>query len=292
MPSLAWTWKARVATTNAGTGNATCGISTPSSAGQRAGAPGRVLVVAQERIEEALQAAGNLPGNIEWGHHNGVRGRDVWGPNGKDGGVALLIVVGRTMPPSTAIARMGEALTGQAMPARQYERGTAWRELADGSARRCEAMRYPDPVGEALRWQACEAEVMQIIGRARGVNRSADNPVDVLVLTDTPLPLPVTLISAATLDPSPDDLMLAAGGVVLTNCTDAATAYPELWRTREAAKKALQRAKVDKSADLSRADWGQSRMKIYLLYGNVPNLERVEYQRAGAGGLRGLWGLL
>jgi hypothetical protein len=28
--------------------------------------------------------------------------------------------------------------------------------------------------------------------------------------------------------------MLAAGGVVLTNCTDAATAYPDLWRTREA----------------------------------------------------------
>jgi putative DNA primase/helicase len=243
---------------------------------------GRVLVVAQERIEEALQAAGNLPGNIEWGHHNGVRGRDVWGPNGKDGGVATLIVVGRTMPPSTAIARMGEALTGQAMPARQYERGTAWRELADGSARRCEAMRYPDPVGEALRWQACEAEVMQIIGRARGVNRGPDNPVGVLVLTDTPLPLPVTLISAATLDPSPADLMLAAGGVVLTNCTDAATAYPDLWRTREAAKKALQR-KVDKSATC-RGRLGTIPYEDISLIRECPQpLRAVEYQRAGAG---------
>jgi putative DNA primase/helicase len=243
---------------------------------------GRVLVVAQARIEEALQAAGNLPGNIEWGHHNGVRGRDVWGPNGKDGGVSLLIVVGRTMPPSTTIARMGEALTGQAMPAQQYERGTAWRELADSTTQRCEAMRYPDPVGEALRWQACEAEVMQIIGRARGVNRGLDNPVDVLVLTDTPLPFPVTLIPAATLDPSPDDLMLAAGGVVLTNCTDAATAYPGLWRTREAAKKALQRS-PDKSATC-RVRLGTIPYEDISLIRECPQpLRAVEYQRAGAG---------
>ena len=61
------------------------------------------------------------------------------------------------------------------------------------------------------------------------------------MLTDTPLPLPVTLIPAATLDPSPPNLRLAAGGVVLTNCPDAATAYPDLWRSREPAKKALQR---------------------------------------------------
>jgi putative DNA primase/helicase len=242
---------------------------------------GRVLVVAQERIEEALQAAGNLPRNIEWGHHNGVRGRDVWGPNGKDGGVATLIVVGRTMPPSTAIARMGEALTGQAMPARQYERGMAWRELADGSAQRCEAMRYPDPVGEALRWQACEAEVMQIIGRARGVNRGLDNPVDVLVLTDTPLPLPVTLIQAATLDPSPDDLMLAAGGVVLTNCTDAATAFPDLWQTRAAAKSALQRAKADNLATHPR-QMGANPYEDISLIRECTHLDRVEYQKAGA----------
>jgi len=54
------TWKARAVTPNAGTGNAICGISMPSSVGQPAVAPGAFLVVAQERIEEALQAAGNL----------------------------------------------------------------------------------------------------------------------------------------------------------------------------------------------------------------------------------------
>jgi hypothetical protein len=42
-------------------------------------AAGRLLVVVQLRIEEALRDIGNLPGNIELAHHNGIRGRDGWG---------------------------------------------------------------------------------------------------------------------------------------------------------------------------------------------------------------------
>ena len=178
-------------------------------------APGRVLIVAQARIEEALRKMGNLPRNVELGHHNGVRGRDEWGPSAFDSGVRALVVIGRTMPSSMAIAQMAEAMTGNAMPTQQYARTTAWRELADGTTDACEAVSYPDPSWRArLRVAGCEAEVVQIIGRARGVNRTADSPVDVLVLTDVPLPLPVELIDVATLDPSPADRMLAHGGVL------------------------------------------------------------------------------
>jgi putative DNA primase/helicase len=80
------------------------------------------------------------------------------------------------------------------MPVQTYEPATAWRELATGQPQACTPLAYPDPISEALRWQACEAEVVQIIGRARGVNRTANNPVEILVLTDLPLPLPVELI--------------------------------------------------------------------------------------------------
>src|SRR5262249_14263963 len=153
-----------------------------------------VLVVAQERIESVLQGLGNLPANVEMAHHNGIRGRDGWGPSEKDGGVAALIVAGRTLPPSGTVARMAEALTGKAMPLRRYERGRAWRELSYGSTQACETLHYTDPIGEALRWQACEAEVMQIIGRARGVNRTAVNPVEIVAMTDVALSLSVTLI--------------------------------------------------------------------------------------------------
>jgi putative DNA primase/helicase len=201
-------------------------------------APGRVLVVVQLRIVEALLDIGNLPGNIELAHHNGIRGRDGWGD------VCSLMVIGRTMPPSSTIARMTEALTGTAMPERGYNRAPAWRELAHGTPEACEAWAYPDPIGEALRWQACEAEVVQIIGRARGVNRTASNPVEVLVLTDLPLPLPVEPIQMSALELSLADRMLAAGGVVLENAGDAAAAYPELSKSRDAAKKRFARARL------------------------------------------------
>jgi hypothetical protein len=152
-------------------------------------APGHVLVVVQLRIEEALLGIGNLPGNIELAHH-----RDRWGA------VRSLMVIGRTMPPSSTIARMTEALTGTAMPERGYRRAPAWRELADGAPEACEAWAYPDPVGEALRWQACEAEVVQIIGRARGAEPRGG------VGADRPAAAP----AGSALELSPADRMLAA----------------------------------------------------------------------------------
>ena len=201
-------------------------------------APGQVLVVAQERIEEGLRALGNIPRNVVLAHHNAVRGLDRWG------GARAVVVIGRTLPPSTTIARMTEALTGVAQQSADYERGEVARELADGTMQGAEWWRCRDPIAEALRWQTCEAEVAQIIGRARGVNRTAGDPVDVLVLSDLALPLPVVPVALADLAPSAADLMLAAGGVALENASDVAAAYPGLWRNRETAKSALRKGQM------------------------------------------------
>ena len=230
-------------------------------------APNRVLVVAQSRIEQTLLDIGNLPSNIELAHHNGVRGRDVWGD------VRALVVSGRTLPPSTAVAKMTEALTGIAMLAQTYEEVTAWHEMASGPPQQCLTLAYSDPIGEALRWQACEAEVQQIIGRARGVNRTASNPVDILVLTKLPIPLPVELIPMSALELSPADRMLAAGGVILENPGDAASAYPELWGNRETAKKAFQKGKL-----------GKIPYRNISYTGNSPtSLVQVKYKLKGQG---------
>jgi hypothetical protein len=48
-----------------------------------------------------------------------------------------------------------------------YQRTPAWREMADGTFRQAEALTHPEPIGEALRWQACEAELVQLIARGR-----------------------------------------------------------------------------------------------------------------------------
>ena len=200
-------------------------------------APGRVLVVAQLATEEALRSLGQLPANVELAHHNAVAGRDEWGAGPGRAGISLLIVVGRTAPPPAAVERMAEALTGAAIAPllAWYDTADLVREMADGSAVSTQADRHPHLIAHAIQWQIAEGELVQIIGRARGVNRTEVDPVEILVMTNTPVPVPISqTIRAADLDPSPWDLMLAAGAVALNSPTDAAKAYPGLWATANA----------------------------------------------------------
>lgn len=231
-------------------------------------APGKVLVVAQQAVEAALRDLPSLPPNIDLAHHNAVAGRDEW----RD--VAALIVVGRTLPGPSGVERIAEALTGRAMPAPAawYERADAAREMVDGSTVPADADRHPNTMAEAIRWQIAEGELVQIIGRGRGVNRTAADPLDVLVLTDLVLPMPLTAtLEAADLEPNVADRMIAAGGVVFENPTDAAAAYPALWANREAAKKALQRGKLGTFPYNSTS------------IGECPQLRRLDYKPAGQG---------
>ena len=196
----------------------------------------RILIVAQKRIVGQLQALGPLLGNIEWAHHGAVTGRDDW----RD--VRAVIVVGRSLPPPSAVEAQAEALTGA--PIARLPHG-AWyplidatRELADGTLVACETVHHPDRIAEAFRWRACEGELVHIIERARGVNRQIDaERVDVVVLTDAPLQMPVEMmISTDDIAPRAEDRMLAAQGVTLTDSEDAARAYPKLWRNGNAVR--------------------------------------------------------
>ena len=239
--------------------------------------PGRVLVVVQKDAEEALPDIGPLPVNVELAHHNAVAGRDEWGPGRDRAGVAALILVGRAAAPPAAVKRQAEALTGVAVDHLPgwYDKVQGAREMADGTVRPAEADQHPHPVAEAIRKQITEGELLQIIGRARGVNRTEADPVEVLVMTDAALPLPIAeVISATDLSPSPLDLMLAAGGIAFANPNDAAMAYPDLWPNRGAAKTAFRRG-----------GWVHSLISTYHseIVPNLSKLEQCEYQRAGSG---------
>ena len=39
--------------------------------------------------------------------------------------------------------------------------------------------KHPDPFVEAVRWQIHEGELMQALGRARGINRTDETPLDI-----------------------------------------------------------------------------------------------------------------
>jgi putative DNA primase/helicase len=228
-----------------------------------------VLVVTQKAVEAALKELGNLPRNIDLAHHNAVAGRDEW----RD--VAAVVVVGRCQAKPEAVEWVAEALTGAHIPplAGWYPRNDAVRELSNGSHVRAEADRHPEPLAEAVRWSVCEGELVQIIGRGRGVNRTAGNPLDVLVLTDVPLPVPLAgMIAAKDINPTPLAEQLAAGGIAFEGPNAAAAAYPGLWRSAGAAQMAWQRERLQTSPYRD------------SYYGNVCNLlSKMTYQLEGAG---------
>ena len=125
-------------------------------------APRPVLVVAQKEVEAALPGCGPMPSNIILAHHKAVAGRDEWttaaGETVKGVDLAGLAVVGRTLPSPETVERQAEALTGRAVVRlpEWYERVKVSREMADGEHIEAEADRHPDPMVEAIRWQAAE----------------------------------------------------------------------------------------------------------------------------------------
>jgi len=232
---------------------------------------GRTLVVSNKAIIEAL----GLPQHIERAHFNAVAGRDIWG------NVASVIVVGRPQPSPKDAERIAGALTGKAPQSigdKWYPRGDVHRrQKVDGGVRIIpgQADAHPDETVERIRQRIAEGEVMQAIGRGRGVNRTAADELEVLVLSDAVLPVPVDdFLPDEVTKPEPADLMLAEDGIAYQDAVAAAAAHPSLWASAEAARKALQRQRCG-------TFWYKG-----LSIPNCPALPRavtVAYRRAGQG---------
>jgi hypothetical protein len=201
----------------------------------RLAAPGRLLAVAQKRIVAQIEAIGPLPRNLDFMHHGAVSGDDRFRS------ATRIVVIGRQAPAPAAVEACAEALTGAActrLPAGQwYQRIDAVHELADGRFVAAERDNHPDAIAEAFRRRITASELQQIIGRGRGIWRTAANPLHVLVLTDVPLDLPVDeLITDAAVRPSFEDRQIAASGIASMCAAHAAKAHPELWANADRAQ--------------------------------------------------------
>jgi hypothetical protein len=147
--------------------------------------PGSVLVITQLGLEKALMA-GSLPANVTVRHFNDIAGENAW----RD--VALVVVIGRTEPAPRTVERTARALFGaevQEIPvdhegAIRYPRTTRGIRMRTGRGVVVEGPYHPDPRAEAVRWAICEAQLVQAIGRGRGVNRTDSNPLQIDILTD------------------------------------------------------------------------------------------------------------
>ena len=197
------------------------------------------LVICQMEYELWLKGCG-LPDSITIEHLNNIAGLDRYKA------VRLLITIGRTMPKPADVEAMAGALTGlEPVRCEAQENGSRWygREiqgalLTNGDTPGITCLVHPDPVCEAIRWRICEGELVQAIGRARGVNRTADDPVDIDILADVCLPITLNEIGIWK-DPSLLVEMFAAG-VVLTNRADMVKCWPDVWKNEKAAQRALE----------------------------------------------------
>lgn len=194
-----------------------------------------LLVVGQKAAIDALRSAG-LPPRVEAVHFNALSGLDRWG------GIGGMVVLGRTLPAPRTVELIATALTGR-VPAPNPEDAGWWYPMVERRIRLAGDRTAPlameehaDAIAEAVRRCICEGELIQAMGRGRGVNRTAATPLEIDLLTDVVLPVTVdALVPWSDLRPTRRDLMSLAG-IVLENAADMAACFPELWSTAAAAR--------------------------------------------------------
>jgi hypothetical protein len=185
-----------------------------------------------------------MPNAIHLEHFNAIAGLDGY----RD--VRLLITIGRTAPCPFEVEATAGLLSGiEPVKASIQQNGGTWFDrvprgvrLKSGAGVEVSCDQHPDPLAEAVRWQVCEGELIQAVGRGRGVNRTAETALDIDILADVVLPLEVDRV-AEWVAPGKETEM-EAEGVRLSSPTDMAKAWPAVWASPEAAnqwKKAEQR---------------------------------------------------
>ena len=189
----------------------------------------RVAAIVYKSTEEWIRANCYVPSWLTLMHHG-----DVTGTNALQD-VRALFVVGRILPPPESITMQTEALFGAYIPEREYEKDQGRIAIVPNAAGintiTVQVRRHPYALAERVRRQACEGALLQAIGRARAGLRGEDEPLDIHLWTDVPLPElgPVEPVLWSELEAGADGLMLAVGGVCLESIPDAVQAYPRLF---------------------------------------------------------------
>lgn len=199
----------------------------------------KVVVIGPEKLIDLLREIG-LPPDIETAHHGAIAGIDCWND------VAAAVVIAPFTPDVRTLEAHAGALTGQAptpIPdpdqagrAPWYEKVTAGIRLASGEAVATTALRHPDPIVEALRQQAVEANAVQAIARVRPLRRTSDRPVTIDFIGDVPLPLSVDTVTSWPEARVGAWVEMTEAGVVLASPADVERASPELAQTRKVAR--------------------------------------------------------
>ena len=212
----------------------------------------------EKLVAERLPARGAVPipgnawrfpngGVLHLAHFGAMTGSNAWSD------VGTVIVAGRPSQNCHDGEWLAEVIAGRPVLRTSLEKGGWWPtvdagiRLADGTGFRMKGQpRHPDPFVDDVRYSIAEANVLQAIGRLRGVRRTAANPVRVVLLARLALPLDVhEVVKWAELKPERLEVAVAEAELRLEALalSDAGLAAfrPDLWDTADAAKKDRQR---------------------------------------------------
>lgn len=232
--------------------------------------PRDVLVVTYQAIEDAFS---DIP-NVVTAHFNAVAGLDIY----KD--VVMLISIGRPLPPSQETEDLARVLFG-GVEESGYVSDRVGLHMRTGRTCGLAAVRHKDGTAETLRAAICDDEMVQAIGRGRGVNRSAANPLEVHILADVALPLVYDRLTTWDAEKPYLFQQMLLASVAVDSPADAAALHPELFGNSNEAKLAFKRS----------AFKGQNPM--YSSYREM-TLKSAAYRRDGRGRCwqRAWWGLV
>jgi hypothetical protein len=175
----------------------------------------------QEKILEWSQNTREaIPEFVHLAHHNSLAGIDRYRH------VRGIIVIGRTAPSPRMVECIAGVLTGFAVEkcGDWYPGEMITLRARDGAMTTVERDTHPDPLSSEILRQVCDDELLQIIGRGRGSNRAAADPLEIVIYGNVPVPVPVDEFRVW----SPiclDDTLLAREGIVMSSHCDTAEAF-------------------------------------------------------------------
>ena len=147
-----------------------------------------------------------------------------------------MLIVGRTQPNELVAIRLTGAITGQVPDTiDQYDTATQTIRMADGTTVSIQAKVHPNSIVFAILQMIREDELIQSIGRGRGVNRTADNPLHIDIMVDFALPVTVDkIVPPEGMFPDRAEMALETKGILPMFGGEAARINPEQFASRAA----------------------------------------------------------
>jgi hypothetical protein len=198
---------------------------------QREVGSGTGLVVCNQVIEPHFN---NITG-IKTEHFNNVVGIDGY----KD--VDCVFVIGRPLPDSIGLHEIARSMFGYNIDDSKASLKVSSVLMADGNGSNVMRWQYDNSDVEYVKQAITDAEVIQAVGRGRGVTPGR-KPLKVFVLGDAELDVPVNeLLVWRDIKADCIDKMFIEG-IVLFSPVDAFAMYPNIFKNEDVAKMALKRA--------------------------------------------------